>query len=148
MLERFCFKVFTTDPFTKELEASELLTHFINDKKKVSARVPDLLKLSAFYINKTRKDMSVYRTKNAKDVIIWKIAKLFFDPHSARSTIARADFNIDDLISFDKSLKFSLDGKPHKRHLNITGFGAPEDIKLVKAELVAISLLKWKSEAE
>jgi len=131
-----CFlNFFARDKFESFIEGNEPITRFIDDPSKIFAKTQQA-KPSAFKHHSIRRDLSVYRKKNCRDSLIWRIAEKFVDKKrtDGKKVLARADFDIE-LVRSKNVLVLNPDGKPHKRHMNIENWPDDSFSKMIRIEL-------------
>jgi len=135
IFKNFFLNFFSRDKFESSIEENEPITRFIDDPRKIYANTQQA-KPSAFKHHSTRRDLSVYRKKNCKDYLIWRIAEKFVDKKrtDGKKVLARADFDIE-LVRSRNVLVLNPDGKPHKRHMNIENWPNDSISKMIRVEL-------------
>ncbi|MEK7679349.1 MAG: hypothetical protein AAB356_04070 [Deltaproteobacteria bacterium] len=129
------------------VEDDEAISRFLTDEDSFNPTAKRV-RHSAFKLPRGKSALSVYRTKGMVDREIWDIARRFVTElrPDRKDVLARGD--LQACIYKELKLRFSVDGKPHPRHVNIEGWPLfTEDILALRKELANKACLVIKSEA-
>lgn len=127
------------------VEDDEAISRFLTDEDSFY-RKTERVHHSAFKLPRGHNAISVYRTKDMVDRAIWDMARRFVTElrPDRKEVLARAELKAGDYKGLH--LRFSWDGKPHPRHVNIEGWpSSVEDMLAVRKELANKARLISKS---
>jgi hypothetical protein len=114
-------------------DPSETVTRYIFEAGHFS-RTTARVKAKALEPSSIDNLASVFRIIELSDEQIWELGQLFVEPRRGRSTLARADIPISNIIR--QGLRVDPD-EPPPRHANIAGWPGEKDANMSKAQELA-----------